>query len=219
MNVLIVSAHPDDEYLGIGGTLIKHLDAGDRVTVALVCEGVTVRQHTSHLHQEDSAERAARVVGLHDLRRLGFPDQRLDTYSQIELNTAFEALIAEVAPAVIYTHFWGDANRDHQIIADAMLVAARPKPGCVVRRILVFETPSSTEWSPAGLRPAFAPTCFVDISVQLERKLAALACYDTEMQPFPHPRSLEAVAYRARHWGSTVGVLAAEPCMLVRELG
>lgn len=218
MNVLIISAHPDDEYLGVGGTLIKHLDAGDRVTAVILCEGVTVREHTAMAHQHDCARQAADLIGLRDLRRLDFPDQRLDTMSQVELNAVFEGLIRELQPEIIYTHFWGDINRDHQLMAESLLVAARPKPGCPVRRILMFETPSATEWSPGRPQSAFTPNWFVDINAQLERKLAALACYDTEMLEFPHPRSLVALEHRARHWGSLVGLPAAEPFVLVRQL-
>lgn len=218
MRVLVVSAHPDDEYLGVGGTIIRHLDAGDAVTVVLVCEGVTVRVHTAVTYQENCSSRAAHLIGLNDLRMLTYADQRLDMISQVDLNGEFEGLVADVCPDIVYTHFWGDANRDHQMIAESMLVALRPKPCSEVKRLLMFETPSSTEWAPTRPQSTFQPNWFVDISAQLDRKLAALACYDTEMMPYPHPRSLRALEYRARYWGSQVGVEAAEPFMLVRAL-
>ena len=99
------------------------------------------------------------------------------------------------------------------------MVAARPFAAPRVRGIYCFETPSSTEWgSTAGL-PPFAPQRFVDVSAVLREKLDAFALYETEVRPFPHPRSREALEARARAWGSQVGFAAAEPFVVAREIG
>jgi LmbE family N-acetylglucosaminyl deacetylase len=105
------------------------------------------------------------------------------------------------------------------VVYEAALTAARPYAAPFVERILCFETPSSTEWSGPHVERAFLPNVFVDIGPHLERKLHAMAAYATELRDAPHPRSLEALRTRAGYWGSLVGLAAAEPFVLVREVG
>ncbi|HET9480546.1 MAG TPA: PIG-L family deacetylase, partial [Candidatus Polarisedimenticolia bacterium] len=163
---------------------------------------------------EEVADRlGARRVLLGDL-----PDQGLDTMPLIDVARTIEKTIEAVDPEMIYTHFWGDINRDHRILCEAVAVAARPYAAPGVRQLHCFETPSATEWGgPAGLAP-FQPQRFVDISAVLDRKLEAFALYTSEVRPSPHPRSREALESRARTWGSVVGVESAEAFMVARLL-
>ena len=120
-------------------------------------------------------------------------------------------------PEYVYVHHAGDVNVDHRRLHEAV-AACRPTPGHVVKRILSFEVPSSTEWQPPTSAPFFQPNWFVDISDQWERKRAALATYSSEMRDWPHARSLEAVEHLARWRGAQVGVKAAEAFCLLRQL-
>ena len=219
MNVLVVGAHPDDEVLGLGGTLVRHVQQHDVVYPAIFADASQVR------YSEDERERlkvacaaSCRELGAQAPEFLGFSDQKLDTYSQIDLTKAIERLIIKYHCEVVYTHHVGDINRDHQLLAEATLVATRPKPGGIVKQVFCYSVPSSTEWAPFLPGRSFLPNWFVDISSTLEQKLRALAHYSSETPPYPHPRSLEAVDNQAKYWGSSVGFEYAEPFMLVRNL-
>lgn len=214
--VLIVAAHPDDELLGVGGTAVKHVASGDEVRAVIACEGATVRYGAESVpDQEGCAREAAAVLGVSEVIFLRLPDQRLDTLPILEITKRLEAVMEEFRPQDVYIHHAGDANGDHRVIHRAMLVATRPCGG-QIERLFSFETPSSTEW---GLRETpFHPNVFVDISLYLERKLAAFRCYPNEMRAYPHPRSVEALTTRARYWGSLVGVEAAEAFQAERIL-
>ena len=219
MNVAVISAHPDDELLGVGGTVARHVDRGDRVRLAVMCEGVSVRYDAArHAEVEAQAKAAAAVLGVSDLVLRDLPDQRLDTLSLTDIVSQIDGVLEGFEPEVVYTHFGGDINRDHRILTEAVLVATRPYAAPSVREILMFETPSSTEWGSPTLIPAFHPTVFVDITDTLERKVEAFLKYTKEVRPFPHPRSPEALRDRARYWGSLVNRAAAEPFALVRQL-
>jgi LmbE family N-acetylglucosaminyl deacetylase len=219
MNILVVSAHPDDEVLGLGGTLARHASQGDVVFPVIFADGAQVRYREDERDSLKAAcARCCAELGIQAPAFLGLPDQRLDTLPQIQLTQAIEALIARHQPEMIYTHHFGDTNRDHQVLHDATLVAARPKPGGTVKRILSYNVPSSTDWAPTLPTRAFLPNWFVDISTTLKQKLRALAHYTSETPPYPHPRSLEAIENQARFWGSGVGVDHAEPFMLIRNL-
>jgi LmbE family N-acetylglucosaminyl deacetylase len=218
LNVLAVAAHPDDELLGLGGTIAAHAARGDRVRLAVMCEGVTRRYSPEwDLEVRKQAKEAARILGVTDLMMGNLPDQRLETIPLCDVVKEVESLIAEWQPELVYTHFGGDINRDHKVLTEAVLVAARPYSAPSVKEILMFETPSSTEWGSAVLAAAFQPNIFVDVSDFVDQKIKAFSCYTAEVRAYPHPRSLEALADRARYWGSIINRRAAEAFVLVRS--
>jgi N-acetylglucosamine malate deacetylase 1 len=209
--VLVVAAHPDDEVLGLGGTLGRHVSDGDNVHVIIAGEGPAARGG-SNVSPEAfaAAHEAAKVLGINAPRLLGLPDNRLDTLALLEIIQPIEAAILSLSPRIVYTHCGTDLNIDHRIIHQATVTACRPLPGSTVRQLHAFETVSSTEWSTAAMGAAFRPTHFVDISAFWRQKRLALECYASEMRAFPHGRSYEAVEALAVLRGSQSGVGMAE---------
>ena len=212
-SVLVIAAHPDDEVLGCGGTVALHARAGDEVTAVIACEGESLRYGPRGVGQSEHSRRAAEMLGLKESRQLGLPDQRLDTLTLLDLIAPLERAVREVRPAVVYCQFGGDANRDHELLFRAALVATRPLEP-FLEAVYAFDTASSTEW---GYPRSFVPDTWVDISTTLEQKLCAMACYESEVRPYPHPRSLEALRHRAHAWGNQCCMEAAEVFMTVRR--
>lgn len=218
MKVLVVAAHMDDEILGAGGTLRKHVLEGDEVLAYVSCCGSNLRYGSEGDRKLREASRVAgESLGFRDVAYGELPDQGLDTLSLVEIIEPLNRILDEFRPEVLYCHDASDVNRDHRLVLEALTVAARPYAAPWVRRFACFETPSSTEWGgPAGL-PAFDPNLFVEITRTLEEKIEAFSKYESEVRPHPHPRSLDALRTRARYWGSQVGFEAAEPFRIVRE--
>jgi len=222
-NILIVAAHPDDEVLGAGGAISHHSRSGDRVTIAILGEGITSRS-VSRDQADGSqladlaldAKKAAAIMGCHDVRLIGLPDNRFDSLNLLDVVKVVEKLVEELRPEVVYTHHHGDLNQDHTVTARAVLTACRPLPGQSVRKIYSFEVPSSTGWG--FPETPFVPNVFLDISATIQAKADAMSAYRSELRPYPHPRAPEALIERAKAWGSHVGMMAAEPFFLLREL-
>lgn len=220
MKVLVIAAHPDDEVLGCGGTIAKHVLAGDEVRIHILAEGATSRapsrdceSHASELTTlARSAAEAAMVLGATSVLH-GLPDNRLDSLDLLEVVKLVEEIVSAYRPDVVYTHHSSDVNIDHQVINRAVVTACRPLPGQSVRTLLFFEIPSSTEWQ---VPTAFVPNWFVSIDETLNRKVQALESYGSEMRDFPHPRSIRAVQALAAWRGASVGVNAAEAFVLGR---
>lgn len=137
----------------------------------IACEGESLRYGPNGVRQAEHTRRAAEVLGLFESRQLGFPDQRLDTLSLLDLIAPLERAVPEVRPTVVYCQFGSDANRDHELLFRAALVATRPLESCI-EGVYVFDTASSTEW---GYPREFVPDTWVDISRTLEQKLSAMA--------------------------------------------
>ncbi len=224
--ILVAAAHPDDEILGCGGTIARHAAAGDIVHILIMAEGATSRQSERDVGQARdelellrvSAQNAAETLGAEPPRFAGLPDNRLDGIGLLGIVKPMEAYVEEVKPSTVYTHHGGDLNIDHQLVHQAVMTACRPLPGSCVRNIYTFETVSSTEWADGATQEYFRPIRFVDISETLDKKLAALRNYETEMRSYPHARSYENVANLARMRGASAGVEAAEAFGVVREI-
>jgi LmbE family N-acetylglucosaminyl deacetylase len=166
----------------------------------------------------DCARRAAKVLGAESVTLEQFPDNRLDSVDLLDLIKTVERYVTKLQPRTVYTHHGGDLNVDHQKVHEAVATACRPLPGASVRRLFLFEVPSSTEWQLPGSQEPFVPGTFVDVSATLSRKVKALQCYAPEMREFPHPRSTRAVEHLA-HWrGASAGVDAAEAFVVGREI-
>ena len=211
--VVVIAAHPDDEILGCGGTVALHTRRGDRVTSVVVCEGESLRYGPDGVGQKEHMRLAAAELGVEDVRALGFADQRLDTIPLTDIITPLEKVIHEVRPKIVYCQWGGDINRDHELLFKAALVATRPTEESL-STVYAFDTASSTEW---GFPRSFVPDTWVEISKTLDKKIAAMGCYESEVRQYPHPRSLEALRHRARAWGNQHCMDAAEVFMTVRR--
>jgi len=208
MKVAFIIAHPDDEVLGVGGTIARHTQQNDQVVV-IVATVARYGRPTLDLVRASATE-----LGVNDIRALGLPYMDL-ARDPLKLVQSIEPIIVAFQPEAVYTHWHGDLNSDHRAIAQAVLVACRPIGNHAPRRVLEFETPSSTEWS---FSESFRPTIFIDIEATLPAKLAAFLHYTDEMRDPPHPRSVSCLEARARYWGQIAGLVAAEPFVLVREV-
>lgn len=212
--VLVIAAHPDDELLGVGGTIALHTRQGDDVTFVVACAGNLKHDSDGSLGVHGHAQKAADVLGVKDLRLLDFPDQGLDKYSLVDVITPLEAVVDEVQPDVVYVQYGYDINRDHQLLFQAALVATRPMEK-YIQAVYAFDTVSSTEW---GYPRSFIPDTWVDISTTLDQKIQAMDCYKTELRDWPHPRSLHSLKVKAESLGSQVVSEAAETFMTVRRV-
>jgi N-acetylglucosamine malate deacetylase 1 len=224
-SVLVVAAHPDDEMLGCGATMARHVRDGDTVNVLILGEGGTSRRAdrsepgaTEDVAQlRAAAEAAAREVGVTEVTIEDLPDNRFDSVDLLDVAKVVERVVARVAPSIVYTHHAWDLNEDHRVTNHATRIACRPLEGSPVRSLYTFETLSGTEWGDTHAL-GFTPQHFVDVTGLIETKLRALAHYTTEMNAFPHPRSAEAVSALAQLRGSTVGVQAAEAFGVVYQI-
>jgi len=214
--VLVIVAHPDDEVLGCGGSMAKHVSSGDNVFVLIMSDGVTSRagkgqqDHAQLEQRTNAAKLAAETLGARLLATLDYPDNRMDAVDLLDVVKSIESQLEVVKPTIVYTHHASDVNIDHRIVHDAVIAACRPQPGVSIKKLLFFEVPSSTEWRPGSSRKSFSPDYFVDISATVEKKFQALNCYEKEMREFPHARSLKACQFLVGWRGATIGVQAAE---------
>lgn len=220
--VLVVAAHSDDEVLGCGGTIAKHTKKGDLVSVAFMTDGVSSRVNTgidakSVKNRLDASNNSNNILGVSNVFRFNFPDNEMDSVPLLSIVKAIETVIEEVKPNIVYTHFSGDLNVDHQLTSKAVATACRPQSGHPVKEIYYFEVLSSTEWNQVS-SPQFRAQKYVDISEVIDIKSKALGFYEKEMRPSPHSRSYKCVEALASFRGESIGVKFAEAFYVERIL-
>lgn len=219
MNVLVIAPHDDDEVLGVGGTIAKHVSKGDKVYVCIVTSGMAplfTEEDMEVLSKE--TKRVHDFLGVAHTYFLGFPAAMLENVPRYQLNQSIMDVIFETKPEVVYLPHFGDMQKDHTLAAEAAMVGLRPKYDHVVHEIYAYETLSETEWNIPHSKNVFIPNVYSDISDYLDIKLKALAMYTTQVADFPNPRSIEAVSSLAKLRGSTINVRAAEAFYLVRGI-
>lgn len=218
--VLVVAAHTDDEALGCGGTIARHVAEGDTVYACFMADGVSSRvdaDQTDLVSRQEAAENARAILGIKENFYLGLPDNRMDSIPLLDVVQKLESIIHRLKPGIVYTHHHGDLNVDHCITHQAVMTACRPVPGSSVRAIYAFEVMSSTEWAAPFVAP-FVPDHYVDISNQLCKKMDALKAYQQEMRKEPHSRCMNHSLHLSHHRGYSVGKVAAEAFVTVRTV-
>ena len=217
--ILVFAPHPDDEILGCGGTLLENIRYGNDVYVCIVTKGVAPLFSEEHTRKnQDDALRCHRFMGVKDTFFLDFPSTKLEMVDRAELNDRILRVVRQILPDEVYIPHYGDMQLDHRIVAEACMVAVRPKYSPQTARIYGYETMSETGWSAPNVQNAFIPNVYVDISNSLKGKKEAMSFYSMQVGDFPDARSVDAIEALARYRGAQMHMIAAEAFMLIREL-
>ena len=217
--VLVVAPHPDDEVLGVGGTLLRHLADGEAVHVVVCTRGEADQFGAKQIERvQEEARTVHGFLGVTGSHFLDLPAARLDTIPGTDINAALTEVFQAVKPDTVYMPHAGDVHRDHQLVVQGAMVCCRPAVAPFLKRILAYETVSETEWYAPPITPAFVPNVFVDITSFVDRKLEACAMYASQVQEAPHQRSMRALRALSITRGHAMGLKYAEAFMLVREI-
>ena len=209
MNILILAAHPDDESVGMGGT-IKKLSKKNNIHLCVLTEGVSAQYNDKKmiLERKNACKKSGKILGIKNYTFVDFPDMKLDSVSHLEINRELEKIIKKFNPKIVYTTSRHDINKDHQIVFESTLVVTRPQSSNV-KQVFSYETTGMTI-------SQFLPTVFEDISKEFKYKIKSFRMYKSELRPFPHPRSLKAIENLAIQRGVESGTKKAEAFELIR---
>ena len=207
MNILVIAPHPDDEVLGMGGT-IKKLSKKNKIILCVVSEGATAQYKDKKMIKvrRDSCKKTAKILGISQTLFLDYPDMRLNL-SHLDINKKLEEIIEKYKPEIVYTAPKNDLNLDHQVVFSSTLVACRPKSG--VKQILCYEIQGNT-------KVPFVPNVFENIEKEFSYKIKGFKMYKSEIEEFPNPRSITAIENLAIQRGVESGTKKAEAFELIR---
>ena len=217
-NILIVSAHPDDEAIGAGGTILKHKANGDKLFWLITTHMATTVGYTEKQikQREKEVAQVAKQLGIEKVFHLQTPTMTLSDEVLNNQVTVIGKIISEVKPETIYLPNRSDAHTDHQLTFQMVISNTKSFRHPYLKKVLMYECISETEFAPALLERVFMPNYFVDISKHFKAKLKVLSIYESEMGKHPFPRSEKNVEALAIHRGATAGVEYAEAFQIVK---
>lgn len=218
--IIVISAHPDDEVLGVGGTLLKHLLRGDEV-YWLITTNINekigfssdrVKRRQSEIKQVENS------LGIKRTFMLDYPTMNLSSRDLIDMIPKISKIFSEVEPEIIYCLNRSDAHSDHRFTFDAVMACTKSFRYPYIKQVLLYECISETEFAPAVPEKVFQPNYYVDISNYFEKKLELMQIYESEIGEHPFPRSMRNIEALATFRGASVGVEYAEAFQLIKYI-
>ena len=214
---LIIAPHPDDDILGVGGYIKKLSESGCEVSV------LTVSGHLPPLYSEGAfattvkeAAKAHGLVGVAHCQYLKIPATTIGDVPINELNGKVVDAVNTFKPSLVLCPY-PDRHIDHRLVFDAAMVATRPVgAGANIRLLAAYETLSETHWNAPHLEANFVPNWVVDITDTIEVKKQALSFFESQISPFPGPRSIEAVEALSIFRGTQSGFAYGEGFHIIR---
>ena len=212
MDILVLAAHPDDEVLGMGATIRKLTKKNHKVHLCVVSEGATAQYKDNKMIEirKKSCIKAGKLLGILTFDFLEFPDMRLDSIPQLEINIKLEKIIQKYKPEIVYTTPFNDLNKDHKIVFESTLVATRPLSSSV-KQILCYELPGL-------VKTPFQPVIYENVKNEILYKIKAFKMYKSEITKFPHARSVEAIENLSIQRGIESGLQNAESFQMIRSI-
>ena len=217
--ILVVAPHPDDETLGVGGTIAKYSAQGDEVFVLMV-SGHLPPIYSRKAYEETVSEAysAFSVLGVEKSEFLEIPATMIGDQPLHEVNARISKVVNDFNPHIVLCPY-PDRHIDHRLVFDSVMVATRPVGvGKDIEIVAAYETLSETHWNAPHIEPNFTPNWVVDISDHISEKLNALECYKSQISEFPGPRSIEAVEALAKFRGTQAGFSFGEGLHIVRMI-
>lgn len=217
--VLAVAVHPDDETLGCGGALLRHKAEGDEVhwLIATAIKEVDGFEAQAVKERREEIETVANIYGFSGVHELELSTCKTDTYDTLFLSHAFRDIFRQIKPEIVYLPFKNDAHSDHRIIFEAAFSCTKSFRFPFIKKILMVETLSETEFAPNFREDWFVPNVFVDITPYMEIKLKIIQCYKSELGEHPFPRNMKNIEALAILRGAMSGCTFAESFMLIKE--
>ena len=212
MDILVIAAHPDDEVIGMGGTIKKLSKKNNKVHLCVVSDGAAAAKNKQRLVKlrKQACIKAGKLLGVKTIDFLNLADMKLDYIPQLKINLLLEGIIKKYKPTTVFTTPYSDFHKDHQKIHECTLVATRPASSSV-KNILSYEIPGT-------VKTTYVPNIYENISKELPDKIKAFKFYSTEIKEFPHPRSIKSIENLAIHRGIEACIEKAEAFRLIRSI-
>jgi LmbE family N-acetylglucosaminyl deacetylase len=217
--VLVVAPHPDDESLGVGGTIAKYSAQGYEVFVLMISGHLPpIYSRKAYEKTVSEAYSAFRVLGVEKSVFLDIPATTIGDQPIHEVNGRISKVVNDFNPHIVLCPY-PDRHIDHRLVFESVMVATRPVGlGRDIEIVAAYETLSETHWNAPHIEPNFTPNWVVDISDNINKKLDAIGCYKSQISEFPGPRSIEAVEALAKFRGTQAGFSYGEGFHIVRMI-
>jgi LmbE family N-acetylglucosaminyl deacetylase len=208
--VMVISVHPDDETLGAGGAILKHQKAGDQVYCLYITKG--------NDEQALIMEKVNFIYNFTETFCLDLRDLYLDDLSLNDIIPLISKIFNQIKPEIIFIPNRSDVHSDHRKIYSALLACTKSFRYPYIKKVLMMEVQSETDFAPPLPENAFLPNVFYDITDVYDKKMSVMKLYESELLPDGFTRSLRSIEAQNQYRGSQINALYAEAFMLIKEI-
>ena len=218
--ILIIAPHPDDETLGCGGAILKHIDEGHKVDWLIATTNKSSPNITNEeiIKREKEIEEVSSRYSFAGVHNLELPTTLLDSIPKKEIIDSLSSVINKVKPEIIYIPNRLDAHSDHQIIHDCSIACTKPFRYPFIKTVRVYQTLSETGFNLRLESLGFKPNLLIDISNYLDKKIDIMNLYVGETSKHPFPRSEDSIRAQGILLGSMANCEYAEGFITLREI-
>ena len=219
-NIVVVAPHPDDETLGCGGTLLKLKDRGNKIFWVIMTNVIDHPNYSKNFIQkrQDEIDMVSEKYGFDKVFKLNYLTTKLDTIPISEITIKISNVFNEIKPEVIFIPSYSDIHSDHRITFQIVMSCTKSFRYPFIKKILMYEKLSETEFAPPLSGNIFSPNVFYDISNYLDKKIEIMKIYTSELRESPFPRSIKLIKTLAILRGSTCNSKYAEAFQLIKEI-
>lgn len=219
MKSLVISPHPDDEVLGVGGTLFKRKSAkkNNFLYWIIVTKLNSSTSKKKILSRNNEIKKISKLFGFKKVFQLNFNTTELDSSSKKKLIKNFSDIFNKIKPNELFVPHFSDVHSDHKIVSEVISTCTKNFRYPFIKKILAYETLSETDYN-LNRKKAFFPNYYEDITKYLTKKKKAMKIYKSEIKKFPFPRSIKTIDALAKLRGSQIGKNAAESFEILREI-
>lgn len=207
---LVIAAHPDDEIVGLGGTLLKLKKKKININLVFISDGVQSKidnEISEKIKKKKSIARERKAISVSKLLKaksisfLRHENLNLHNSNKLKIVKELIKIINDTKPDVVFIHSNKDLNPDHRISNECSITALRPTLKKNPQNVFAFEIPSSTDWAlhQFGM---FKPNLFVNIENEFREKNKLLDIYKKQLWKYPHPLSKKFLDFHSRVAGS-----------------
>jgi len=219
-NVLVIAVHPDDETLGCGGALLRHRENFDKTHWLIVTKMSKERgfSEAQIATREQQINQVAALYEFESVTQLEVDAGYVDALPTAELVKKIGSAIDRIRPSIVYMPYLFDAHSDHRFVFQSSFAATKSFRYPFIKKVLMMETQSETDFAVASNAQTFSPNYFVNISNQLRKKISIAGIYQEEFGEHPFPRSMRNIEALATIRGATAGYEYAEAFQILREV-
>ena len=218
--IVIIAPHPDDETLGCGGTILKHLSNGDEVYWIIMTSINGVKGYTKEKikDRESQIDVVSELYKFKKTFKLDYPVSSLDSVPFENIINSISEVFNLIKPEIIYIPYGKDAHSDHRVTYECAMACTKPFRYPFIKSVRIYQTLSETVFGEQDSQKGFLPNLFIDISDFLNKKIEIMKIYSDEILPHPFPRSELSIKSLAYLWGSSINTESAEAFISIREI-
>lgn len=216
-DIVIVTPHPDDETLGCGGTILKHIEEGNNVHWLIITEMGENFPSNKKFERQQEIIKVSKEYNFQSVHNLHFEAANLDQIADRDLIREISKVFNKIEPTTVYLPYPGDIHSDHKKVFDCTIACTKWFRYSYIKKILCYETLSETDFTISPDSNNFRANLFVNIENYLEKKIEIMNIYKSEIKKFPFPRSEKSIKALAYTRGAASGFQAAEAFMVLKE--